>query len=594
MNDVLHSYRTHTCGALRRAQVGQLARLSGWVHHHRDHGGVLFLDLRDHYGITQVVFHPEQADAMHTAAQLSRESVITVTGTVVARAPETYNAKLPTGEVELCVATLTVITRANVLPFPIAESDIANEDLRLRYRFLDLRREKMQRNIMLRAAIITTLRVQMEAEGFHEFQTPLLANSSPEGARDYLVPSRVHPGCFYALPQAPQQYKQLLMISGFDRYYQIAPCFRDEDARADRSPGEFYQLDIEMAFVTQEDVFAVVDRLMLRLVKEHGGEKRLQSETFPRFAFRDAMNRFGSDKPDLRFSLELVDLTDALKDSACQIFTQARKPGMTIKALRYPGGASAPRSFFDGLQEWAKSQKMKGVAYLIFEADGAKGPLVKFLSAADLDGIRAQTGAGPGDVVFFAVAPWRVACSALGNLRLLLAERLQLRDPNVFAFCWIVDFPMYEREEDSGHIVFSHNPISMPQGGMHALETMDPLDILAYQYDIVCNGTELSSGAIRNHDPAIMYKAFELGGYTRAEVDQHFGHMIRAFEFGAPPHGGIAPGVDRLVMLLAGEPNIREVIAFPKNQKAQDVMVGAPAPVDPAQLKELHIRIVED
>jgi len=594
MNDVMHSYRTHTCGALRRDQVGQPARLSGWVHHHRDHGGVLFLDLRDQYGITQVVFHPERADAMHTAAQLSRESVITVTGTVVARAPETYNAKLPTGEVELCVATLTVVTRANVLPFPIAESDIANEELRLRYRFLDLRRERMQHNILRRAAIITTLRAHMESEGFHEFQTPLLANSSPEGARDYLVPSRVHPGCFYALPQAPQQYKQLLMISGFDRYYQIAPCFRDEDARADRSPGEFYQLDIEMAFVTQEDVFAVVDRLMLRLVKEHGGGKQLQSETFPRFAFRDAMNRFGSDKPDLRFDLELIDLTSALKDSACQIFTQARKPGMAIKALRYPGGASAPRSFFDGLQEWAKSQKMKGVAYLVFEADGAKGPLAKFLSETELAGIRAQTGAATGDVVFFAVAPWRIACSALGNLRLLLAERLQLRDPNVFAFCWIVDFPMYEHEEDSDHIVFSHNPFSMPQGGMAALETQDPLDILAYQYDIVCNGTELSSGAIRNHDPAIMYKAFEIGGYTRVEVDQHFGHMIRAFEFGAPPHGGIAPGVDRLVMLLAGEPNIREVIAFPKNQKAQDVLVGAPAPVDPAQLKELHIRIVED
>jgi aspartyl-tRNA synthetase len=590
----MHDYRTHTCGALRRSDVGTTARLSGWVHHHRDHGGVLFLDLRDHYGMTQVVFHPDHAAAMHTAAQLSLESVITVTGTVVERAPETYNAKLPTGEVELQAETLSVVTRAQVLPFPVAESAISNEELRLRYRFLDLRRERMQHNILERAAIIGTMRAHMEAEGFHEFQTPLLANSSPEGARDYLVPSRVHPGCFYALPQAPQQYKQLLMMSGFDRYYQIAPCFRDEDARADRSPGEFYQLDIEMAFVTQEDVFAVVDRLMHRLAQAHGGGRRLLHETFPRFAYREAMNRFGSDKPDIRFALELVELTDALKDSACQIFAQARKPEMAIKALRYPGGAGAPRSFFDGLQDWAKAQKMKGLAYLVFEADGVKGPLVKFLSEADIACIRTQTAAETGDVVFFAVAPWRIACTALGNLRLLLAERLQLRDPNVFAFCWVVDFPMYEREEESGHIVFSHNPFSMPQGGMHALETQDPLTILAYQYDIVCNGTELSSGAIRNHDPAIMYKAFAIGGYTREEVDSHFGHMIRAFEFGAPPHGGIAPGVDRLVMLLTGEPNIREVIAFPKNQKAQDVLVGAPSPVYPEQLKELHIRIVED
>ena len=588
--------RTHNCGELKKGQVGGRVKLCGWANTVRDHGGVIFIDLRDRYGLTQVLFDPSDNQAAWDVAQGIRgETCIQIEGRVTARPDDMVNPKLPTGEIEVRADQITVFNRAKTPPFPLDEdAEKVDEELKLTYRYLDLRRPHMQRNLIQRHKIINTVRNFLDGENFLEIETPILTKSTPEGARDYLVPSRVNPGMFYALPQAPQQYKQLLMISGFDRYYQIAPCFRDEDARADRSPGEFYQLDIEMAFVTQEDVFAVVDRLMFRLVQEHGGGKQLQSETFPRFAFRDAMNRFGSDKPDLRFGLELVDLTAALKDSACQIFTQARKPGMAIKALRYPDGASAPRSFFDGLQEWAKSQKMKGVAYLVFEADGAKGPLAKFLSEADLASIRVQTGAAAGDVVFFAVASWRIACSALGNLRLLLAERLQLRDPNVFAFCWIVDFPMYEREEDSGHIVFSHNPFSMPQGGMAALETQDPLDILAYQYDIVCNGTELSSGAIRNHDPAIMYKAFELGGYTREEVDQHFGHMIRAFEFGAPPHGGIAPGVDRLVMLLAGEPNIREVIAFPKNQKAQDVLVGAPSPVDPAQLKELHIRIVED
>jgi len=590
----MHKYRTHTCGELRRSHVGQRVRLSGWVHHRRDHGGVLFIDLRDHYGLTQVVFHPDATAIMEQASHASYESVLTVTGTVIERSPDTYNPKLPTGEIEVIIAELTLASRAKPLPFPVAESEIANEDLRLRYRFLDLRRPKMHANSLLRAAIIKSIRAHMEAEGSHEFQTPLLANSSPEGARDYLVPSRLHPGCFYALPQAPQQYKQLLMMSGFDRYYQIAPCFRDEDARADRSPGEFYQLDIEMAYVTQEDVFGVVDRLMRHLVATHGGARRLQAQEFPRFAFREAMDRFGTDKPDIRFELELCDLTAALQGSACQIFAQARKPGMAVKALRYPDGAAAPRSFFDGLQDWAKTQGLKGVAYLVFETDGVKGPLVKFLNAEEMDVIRASTGARAGDAVFFAVAPWKTACSALGALRLLLAERLQLRDPDVFAFCWVVDFPMYEREEESGKIVFSHNPFSMPQGGMQALCEQDPLTILAYQYDIVCNGVELSSGAIRNHDPEIMYKAFEIGGYARKEVDSHFGHMIRAFQYGAPPHGGIAPGVDRLVMLLAGEPNIREVIAFPKNQKAQDLLVGAPGPVYPEQLDELHIKIVAE
>ncbi len=589
----MHPYRTHTCGELRKEHVGQTVRLSGWVHHRRDHGGVLFIDLRDHYGVTQIVFHPDNAALLDEASRMSYESVITVTGCVVDRGEDTVNPRIATGEVEVTVAEMTIESRAKVLPFQVAESDIGNEDLRLRYRFLDLRREKMQRNIVLRAQVIKTIREFLEAKGFHEFQTPILANSSPEGARDYLVPSRLHPGKFYALPQAPQQYKQLLMMSGFDKYFQVAPCFRDEDARADRSPGEFYQLDLEMAYVTQEDVFAVIDRLMVHLVETHGSFS-LQNQTFPRIAYRDAMNTYGTDKPDIRFELPIVDLTEELKGSECQIFAQGKKPGAVIKALRYPGGTEAPRSFFDGLQEWAKGHGLRGLAYIVFDAEGAKGPIVKFLKEEELELIQSKTGAVTGDVVFFAVAAWKTACEGLGALRLVLGDRLNLRDPNIFSFCWVVDFPMYEREEHSGNIVFSHNPFSMPQGGMKALEEQDPLEILAYQYDICCNGIELSSGAIRNHQPEIMYKAFEIGGYSREEVEQHFGHMIRAFEFGAPPHGGIAPGIDRLVMLLAGEKNIREVIAFPKNQKAQDLLVGAPSTVYPEQLEELHIRIVED
>ena len=588
----MHPYRTHTCGELRKEHIGHTVRLSGWVHHRRDHGGVLFIDLRDHYGLTQVVFHPDNAAVLDEAGHISYESVITVTGRVVERDEETVNPRIATGQVEVNVSDMTIESRAKALPFQVAESVISNEELRLRYRFLDLRRERMQRNIILRAEVIRSIREFLEREGFHEFQTPILANSSPEGARDYLVPSRLHPGQFYALPQAPQQYKQLLMMSGFDKYFQIAPCFRDEDARADRSPGEFYQLDLEMAYVTQEDVFRHVDRLMIHLVETHG-TSRLQSQTFPRIPYSEAMNTYGTDKPDIRFELPIIDLTEELKGSDCQIFSQGRKKGAAIKALRYPGGREAPRSFFDELQDWAKGHGLRGLAYIVFEAEGARGPIVKFLREEELALIRAKTGAETGDVVFFAVAAWKAACLGLGALRIVLGDRLQLRDPAEFAFCWVVDFPMYEREEHAGHIVFSHNPFSMPQGGMTALREQDPLEVLAYQYDICCNGVELSSGAIRNHQTDVMYAAFEIGGYTREEVDRHFGHMIRAFEFGAPPHGGIAPGIDRLVMLLAGEKNIREVIAFPKNQKAQDVLVGAPAAVFPEQLAELHIRVEE-
>ena len=588
----MHTYRTHTCGELRKESVGETVRLSGWVHHRRDHGGVLFIDLRDHYGVTQVVFHPEREELLDRAAHMSYESVITVTGTVVEREEETVNASIATGQIEVEVKEMTIESRSKTLPFQVAESDISNEDLRLRYRFLDLRREKMQKNIMLRAEIITAIRAHLEGQGFHEFQTPILANSSPEGARDYLVPSRIHPGQFYALPQAPQQYKQLLMMSGFDKYYQVAPCFRDEDARADRSPGEFYQLDLEMAYVTQEDVFKVIDEMMIHLV-ERFGTHTLQTKEFPRIPYLDAMNTYGTDKPDIRYKLHLADLTEELKGSDCQIFAQGKKKGAAIKALCYPKGVEAPRSFFDGLQDWAKGNGLKGLAYIVFDPEGPKGPIVKFLNEKELAVIKEKTGADTGDVVFFAVAKWKAACEGLGALRPVLAERMALLDPNVFAFCWVVDFPMYEREEHSGNIIFSHNPFSMPQGGMQALEEKEPLDILAWQYDICCNGVELSSGAIRNHQPEIMYKAFDIGGYTKEEVDEHFGHMIRAFEFGAPPHGGVAPGIDRLVMLFAGERNIREVIAFPKNQKAQDLLVGAPSPVSAEQLTELSIRIVE-
>ena len=571
----MHPYRTHTCGELRPEHVGEQARLSGWIHHRRDHGGVLFIDLRDMYGITQVVFHPDHEELLETASHLSLESVITVTGGIVRRDDETVNINIPTGNVELHVAEMTIESRAETVPFQIAESRIANEELRLRYRFLDLRREEMKRNILLRAEIIATIRQHLEERGFHEFQTPILANSSPEGARDYLVPSRVHPGRFYALPQAPQQYKQLLMMSGFDKYFQIAPCFRDEDARADRSPGEFYQLDLEMAYVTQEDVFAVIDDLMKHLVDTHGTQS-LVCDEFPHIPYIDAMNTYGTDKPDVRFALPVRDLTEALEGSECQIFQQAKKPGNAIKSIRFPGGAAAPRSFFDGLQDWAKQHGLKGLAYLVYESDGEKGPIVKFLTDGEKKSIRSHMDVEAGDVVFFAVAPWRIACHALGALRLVLADRLDLRDSSKLAFCWVTDFPMYEREEQSGHIVFSHNPFSMPQGGLEALESQDPLEIVAYQYDICCNGIELSSGAIRNHQVDVMYSAFEIGGYTREEVDEHFGHMLRAFRYGAPPHGGIAPGIDRLVMILAGEDSIRDVIAFPKNQKAQDLLVGAP------------------
>lgn len=588
----MHTYRTHTCGELRPAHISEKARLSGWIHHRRDHGGVLFIDLRDMYGITQVVFHPTHQELMDAAAHLHLESVITVTGTIVARDDETVNKSLPTGEVELHVEEMIVESKAENVPFQVAESRIVNEELRLKYRFIDLRREEMKQNILFRAEVIATIRAYMEAQGFSEITTPILANSSPEGARDYLVPSRLHHGCFYALPQAPQQYKQLLMISGFDKYYQIAPCFRDEDARADRSPGEFYQLDLEMAYATQEDVFALIDGLMTHVVQKHA-KQELLSENFPRIPYTEAMNTYGTDKPDIRFDLPLVDITEELSGSECQIFAQARKPGMALKALRYPGGTGAPRSFYDGIQDWAKQHGLKGLAYLVYEEDGEKGPIVKFLTEEEKTTIRTLTKAEKGDVVFFAAAPWKIACKALGALRIVLADRMELRDPHVLAFCWVVDFPMYERDEHSGEIVFSHNPFSMPQGGMEDLCEKDPLDILAYQYDICCNGVELSSGAIRNHQVDVMYKAFEIGGYTKEEVDKNFGHMIRAFSYGAPPHGGIAPGIDRLVMLLAGEDSIREVIAFPKNQKAQDLLVGAPSPVFPSQLTELGIRCTQ-
>lgn len=585
----MHTYRTHTCGELRDTHIGHPVRLAGWIHHRRDHGGILFIDLRDMYGVTQIVFHPTHEKLRETAAHLHLETVIIITGTVIARDPETINTSLPTGTVEVTVSEMTVASAAENTPFPIADAHVSNEELRLKYRFLDLRRASMRDAILFRARVISSIRAFLENKDFYEFQTPLLANSSPEGARDYLVPSRLHPGCFYALPQAPQQYKQLLMIAGFDKYFQIAPCFRDEDARADRSPGEFYQLDIEMAFVTQEDIFALIDDLMIHLATTHT-DKKLCHATPPRIPYDEAMNTYGTDKPDIRFDLPLHDLTHELATSQCRIFSSANVPGMAIKALRYPGGTAAPRSFFDGIQDWAAQHGLKGLAYLIFDADGEKGPLVKFLTNDERAIIRDKTGAEEGDVVFFAVAPWKTACTALGALRIVIADRMNLRDPDTLAFCWVIDFPMYERDETTGEIVFSHNPFSRPQGGITALKENDPLDIRAYQYDICCNGIELSSGALRTYDVETLYAQFEIGGYSREEVATHFGHMIRAFSYGAPPHGGIAPGIDRLVMLLAGQHSIREVIAFPKNQRAQDLLVGAPSPVLPEQLAEIHIR----
>jgi aspartyl-tRNA synthetase len=586
----MHAYRTHNCGQLRAVHVGQRARLSGWVHIKRDHGQLLFVDLRDHYGLTQCVI--ETASPLFAQIQdLRPESVITVSGQVVARSRETVNAKLPTGEIELVIDEFVLQSQADVLPFQISQESDYPEDLRLRYRFLDLRRERMQNNIALRSNVIASIRRRMIESGFREFQTPILTSSSPEGARDYLVPSRVHPGKFYALPQAPQQFKQLLMVAGFDRYFQIAPCFRDEDGRADRSPGEFYQLDFEMSFVTQEDVFATIEPVLAGVFEEFAGARAVTKPPFPRIAYDAAMLKYGSDKPDLRNPLEIVDVSEVFAGSGFQVFANLVAKGGVVRAVRAPAVAQRPRSFFDKLNDWARGEGKPGLGYVVLEGGAAKGPIAKFLDAPRLGKLKESCGAGDGDAVFFVADKPLDAAKFAGIVRRKLGEDLELIVQNEFRFCWIVDFPMYERNEDTGKIEFSHNPFSMPQGGMEALERQDPLTIKAFQYDIVCNGVELSSGAIRNHRPDIMYKAFAIAGYSQDDVETKFGGMLKAFKFGAPPHGGSAPGIDRIVMLLADEPNIREVVAFPMNQQAQDLLMGAPSPVDPARMRELHLRI---
>jgi aspartyl-tRNA synthetase len=586
----MHKYRTHTCGELRKKDVGTEIKISGWIHRIRDHGGIIFIDLRDHYGITQVVVNP-QMEFHKKAGDMRLESVVSFTGMVAARTPETVNSKLPTGDVELVAAQMELLGDSEQIPFQIAVDDEAPEHMRLKYRFLDLRRERLHKNIVLRSRIISELRRMMTEEGFLEYQTPILTSSSPEGARDYLVPSRLHPGKFYALPQAPQQFKQLLMISGFDKYFQVAPCFRDEDARADRSPGEFYQLDIEMSFVSQDDVFAVVEKVISGLFKKFG-TKKITEAPFIRIPYREAMLKFGTDKPDLRNPLEFIDMTEIFRTSGFNAFAGAVKNGGVVRTLTVKNIAGKPRKFYDDMIAFAQAAGAKGMAYIVFEGGEEKSPIVKFLSKSEIAAIKSAGKVEDGDAVFFLADKEEKVCEIGNAVRTELANRLGLIPNDIFKFCWIVDFPMFETDKETGKVAFSHNPFSMPQGGMDALLNKNPLEILAYQYDIVCNGVELSSGAIRNHRPDIMYKAFEIAGYAKDVVDNKFGGMINAFRFGAPPHGGIAPGIDRMVMLLAEEPNIREVIAFPFNQQAQDLMMNAPSEVTLKQLRELHINIV--
>ena len=582
-------YRTHTCGELRKTEVGKEVRISGWIHSVRDHGGVIFIDLRDHYGITQVVIDPECA--FYQALDRWRvETVVRFDGRVVARSAETVNPKLATGEIEVRATDMEILGEADVIPFQVARDDQAPEAMRLKYRFLDLRRDDLHKNIILRSQVIAEIRRYMTEHGFNEFQTPILTASSPEGARDYLVPSRLHPGKFYALPQAPQQFKQLLMTAGFDRYFQIAPCFRDEDARADRSPGEFYQLDVEMSFVEQDDIFAVIEGLLDDVFGKFSA-KEFSKPPFVRLPYREAMDRFGSDKPDLRNPLEMIDVTEHFRGCGFQAFAGTVEKGGVVRAIKAPKVAGKPRKFFDDLIKFAQENGAKGMAYIIWTEEGEKSPIVKFLTPEIVAALKQAGKVEPGDALFFLADTKKTVQKIGGAVIPELGRQLGLIDPNVFKFCWIVDFPMFEEDEETGQIIFSHNPFSMPQGGMDALLNRNPLDILAYQYDIVCNGIELSSGAIRNHRPDIMYKAFEIAGYDRSVVDEKFGGMINAFKLGAPPHGGIAPGVDRMVMLLTGSPNIREVIAFPFNQQAQDLMMNAPAEVSVKQLRELHIEV---
>jgi aspartyl-tRNA synthetase len=587
----MHAYRSHTCGQLRPDHAGQEIRISGWVHRVRDHGGVLFIDLRDHYGMTQVVADPD-SPAFKVAEKLRSEWVVRVDGKVRPRPPGTENTDLPTGLIEVFATGIEVLSQAAELPLPVFGDTEYPEDIRLRYRFLDLRRDRIHKNIMKRGQIINSLRRRMTDQGFFEFQTPILTASSPEGARDFLVPSRIHPGKFYALPQAPQQFKQLIMMSGFDRYFQIAACFRDEDARADRSPGEFYQLDIEMSFVTQEDVFNAVEPVLRGVFEEFGGGLPV-TQKFPHIAYRDSIRWYGSDKPDLRNPIKMQAVTEHFAGSGFKVFAGmiASDPKVEVWAIPAPKGGS--RAFCDRMNSYAQQQGQPGLGYVFWREgeEGGAGPIAKNIGPERTEAIRNQLGLGVGDACFFVAGRPEKFYKFAGDARNKVGEELNLTAKDRFEFCWIVDFPMYEWNEEDKKVDFSHNPFSMPQGGLEALETKDPLDILAYQYDIVCNGVELSSGAIRNHRPEVMKKAFEIAGYPESVLLEKFGGMYRAFQYGAPPHGGIAPGVDRIVMLLCNEPNIREVVLFPMNQQAEDLLMGAPSEVSPKQLRELHIRL---
>ncbi len=596
----MHTYRSHTCGALRPQDAGQPARLSGWVHRKRDHGNLLFVDLRDHYGITQCVIDTSNPNfGVLEGARL--ESVVSCTGKVVPRSDDTINDKLPTGHVELRVETCAILSQAEPLPIQVNSDAEFPEDMRLRYRFLDLRREALHHNIVLRSRVIASIRRRMIDQGFTEFQTPILTSSSPEGARDYLVPSRVHPGKFYALPQAPQQFKQLLMVAGFDRYFQIAPCFRDEDARADRSPGEFYQLDFEMSFVTQEDVFAAIEPVLHGVFEEFANDRTVSPLPFRRIPYADAMAKYGSDKPDLRNPIEMSDVTETFRGSGFKIFAGQIEGNPAVRVYAIPAPTGGNRAFCDRMNSWAQGEGQPGLGYIFFRATEGKlegaGPIARNLGPERTEALRTRLGLGDGDAVFFACGVPATFAAFAGAARLRIGRELNLTKEGGFEFCWITDFPMFEWNEDEKKIDFSHNPFSMPNIDHAAFLALDPKDvaricaITAFQYDIVCNGVELSSGAIRNHLPDIMYKAFEIAGYSRQDVETRFGGMLNAFKFGAPPHGGSAPGIDRIVQLLADQPNIREVIAFPMNQRAEDLLMQAPSEVESRRLKELHIRL---
>jgi aspartyl-tRNA synthetase len=585
----MHAFRTHTCGALRSADVGNTVRLSGWVHRIRDHGGLLFIDLRDHYGITQIVADPD-SPVFATVETLKPEWVVRVDGTVVARSDDTVNPNLPTGEVEVRVKDLEILSESAELPLPVFGEPDYPEETRLRYRFLDLRRETLHANVMKRAEIISSIRERMRDAGFFEFQTPILTASSPEGARDYLVPSRVHPGKFYALPQAPQQFKQLIMMAGFDRYFQIAPCFRDEDARADRSPGEFYQLDLEMSFVTQDDIFNTVEPIIRGLFEDFGNGQPV-TQKFPRIPYKEAMHKYGTDKPDLRNPIEMEDVTEHFRGSGFKVFAAMLDKDENARVWAIPGKTGGSRAVCDRMNSWAQGEGQPGLGYIFFRDGEGAGPVAKNIGPERTEAIRTQLGLSDGDAVFFVAGLPKEFVDFAARARTKIGEELKLTAQGRFDFCWIVDFPMFEWNEEEKKIDFSHNPFSMPQGGLEALDTMEPEEVLAYQYDLVCNGVELSSGAIRNHKPEIMEKAFAIAGYPKEELEARFGGMLRALQYGAPPHGGIAPGIDRMVMLLCGEENLREVVMFPMNQQAEDLLMGAPSEVSPEQLKELSIRI---